>query len=198
MRFKFFGTEIYISFLFCAVICFMLATDRTGYCLPTLFAALLHECGHLFLMWVFECQPKSIRLVPASISITGSFPRKKYGEFFVSLAGPLVNIFLFVSLYINYKITKSNVSLNFAAINLVIGLFNLLPVKGLDGGTLLFLTLKSRTNDILKCERIVKIVTFSVGTAVTALAIVLIVSGRLNLTALIVGIYILICGLLRE
>ncbi len=95
MRFRLFGTEIYVSFLFCAVIAFMLATDRTGLCIPTIFAIFIHETGHLFAMWVCECQPKSIMLVPASVKITRAFPKVKNGEIIIALSGPLSNIVIF-------------------------------------------------------------------------------------------------------
>ena len=70
MKIRFLGTEIYISFLFMALICIMLATDRTGLLMPTLFAVLMHEIGHLFAMWLLDCEPKQIRLIPASVQIT--------------------------------------------------------------------------------------------------------------------------------
>ena len=52
MKFTFLGTKIYVSFFFTAAITVMLATDRTGYMLPTLFAVIIHEAAHLFVMWV--------------------------------------------------------------------------------------------------------------------------------------------------
>ena len=58
LKFRLFGTEVYISFLFMAVITIMLATDRTGLILPSLFAIIMHEAGHLFAMWLLECAPK--------------------------------------------------------------------------------------------------------------------------------------------
>ena len=73
MRFKLFGTEFYISFLFAAVITAMLAFDRTGFILPLFFAVLVHELGHLTAMWVLDCAPKRIRLIPAAVEITAKF-----------------------------------------------------------------------------------------------------------------------------
>lgn len=48
----------------------MIAFDRTGYILPLLFAVLMHEGGHLAAMWILDCAPKRVRLVPASVEIT--------------------------------------------------------------------------------------------------------------------------------
>ena len=137
MRFKFFGTEIYISFLFCATGCFMLAVDRTGLIIPTLFAVFVHETGHMLAMWAADCQPKAIRLIPTSVQIVRGFSPKKYGELSITACGPAANLVIFFTLFVNYLIFKSEQSLVFSIINLVIAIFNLLPVSGLDGGTLL-------------------------------------------------------------
>ncbi|MCQ2455074.1 MAG: hypothetical protein MJ090_02890 [Clostridia bacterium] len=197
MKFKLFGTEIYISFLFSAVIAFMLATDRTGLVLPTLFSALLHEAGHLIAMWICECEPKSIKLVPASISITRGFSKKRCGDFFVSLSGPAVNLLMFGSLYINYLVTKNGFSLNCSLINLAIFVFNMLPVLGLDGGVILKLILAKRFNDIYKAERIVRIITFVLGILLIILGITFIINGNLNISVLIVALYILVSAFIR-
>ena len=197
MRFRFFGTEIYISFLFSAVIAFMIATDRTGLVIPTLFSVLLHEVGHLIFMWIFECEPKSIKLVPASISITRGMSAKKYGDLLISLAGPMVNLIMFCSLYVNFLITKSAFSLDCALINLAFFIFNMLPVSGLDGGTVLKIILSKKFKDPLKAERIVRIITLAVGLLVGIIGITLIINGELNISVFIVAIYILISAFIR-
>lgn len=197
MRFRFFGTEIYISFLFSAVIAFMIATDRTGLVIPTLFSVLLHEVGHLIFMWIFECEPKSIKLVPASISITRGMSAKKYGDLLISLAGPMVNLIMFCSLYVNFLITKSAFSLDCALINLAFFIFNILPVSGLDGGTILKIILSKKFKDPLKAERIVRIITLAVGLLVGIIGITLIINGELNISVFIVAIYIIISAFIR-
>lgn len=197
MRFRFFGTEIYISFLFSAVIAFMIATDRTGLVIPTLFSVLLHEVGHLIFMWIFECEPKSIKLVPASISITRGMSAKKYGDLLISLAGPMVNLIMFCSLYVNFLITKSAFSLDCALINLAFFIFNMLPVSGLDGGTVLKIILSKKFKDPLKAERIVRIITLAVGLLVGIIGITLIINGELNISVFIVAIYIIISAFIR-
>ncbi|MBR2040455.1 MAG: M50 family metallopeptidase, partial [Clostridia bacterium] len=138
MKFKLLGSEIYISFLFVAVISLMLATDKTGLALPTLFAVSLHEIGHLLAMWIVGTPPKSIRLIPASVQITRSISSRYKNDIIVALSGPLVNFALFLTLYINYLIFGNEGILYYSLINLIVGLFNLLPVTGLDGGTVLF------------------------------------------------------------
>ena len=197
MRFKLFDTEIYISFLFAAAVTIMLLTDKTGYMLPALFAIVLHEMGHLFMMWILECSPKRIKLIPASVQITASFQKRYRNDFLVAACGPFVNILLFLTLYFNYLVFKNEVTLYFALLNLVIGVFNLLPLKGLDGGTILFCILeKSKGPD--KASVILKIITLVLAVAIILAAITLTVQGKINISIYIMGIYLLIMSLLKN
>ena len=120
MRFKLLGTEFYISFLFAAVITAMIAFDRTGYILPLLFAVLMHEGGHLAAMWILDCAPKRVRLVPASVEITAKMTASHKNEIAVALCGPLVNIILFITFGLNYLVYKRSLSLICCLINLLI------------------------------------------------------------------------------
>ncbi len=197
MKFKILGTEIYISFLFCAVFCFMLALDRTGLIMPTLLAVFIHEMGHLLAMWAMECQPKAIRLIPTSVQIIRGFSPKKYGETAVTLCGPAANIVVFLSFFANYLIFDSHESLEFAILNLVIALFNLLPVQGLDGGALLTIFL-SKYTDIYKAESIVNIITVILAFVVFLLGVYLWVSDTVNISVFIVAVYLAVCGLVKK
>lgn len=196
MRVRLFGTEIYISFLFCALITIMLATDRTGLALPTLFSVFVHEIGHLFAMWVLDCEPKSIRLIPASIQVTKSITNKYTGDIWIALSGPMINFVLFGSLYFNYLTFKNPNTQIWALINLIIALFNLLPVNGLDGGTILF-SLIAKSGDINRANLAVKIVTLILASAFLVFAITLAFRGNVNITFFIVAIYLFVGVLIK-
>lgn len=197
MKFKIFKTEIYVSFLFCAVLCFMLVIDRTGMIIPTLFAVFIHECGHLLAMWAADCQPKAIRLIPTSVQIVRGFSPKRYGETAIAACGPAANIIVFFSLFINYTMFESVQSFNFAILNLVIAIFNLLPVHGLDGGILLTAVISKFTN-IYKAESIVKIITVVFAVVIFLLGVYLWVSGTVNVSVFIVAVYLAVCGLVKK
>jgi len=196
VKFKLFGTEIYLSFLFMAFITAMLATDKTGFMLPTLFAVLMHEFGHLFIMWVLDCTPKRIKLIPASVQIVNSFSRGYKNDILIALSGPCVNLLLFSVLYYNYLCFKNEFTLYFALLNLLIGVFNLLPVKGLDGGTILF-SLLCKFTDINRAVLIVKLITAIFALAVIITAVLLTIGGKLNASLYIIGIYLLIMCLIK-
>lgn len=197
MRIKFLGTEIYISFLFCAVLCLMLIFDRTGLIIPTLFAVFIHESGHLLAMWAADCQPRAIRLIPTSVQIVREFSCKKRAEIAISICGPAANLILFFVLLINYLVFASQQSLVFAVINVVMAAFNLLPVLGLDGGTLLIECL-SRFTDIYKAESIVRLITAIFAFAAFLIGVYLWVSGKANISIFIMATYLTICALIKK
>ena len=196
MKFKILGTEIYISFLFTAVISFMLATDRTGLALPTLCAVIFHETGHLLAMWALECNPKSVCLIPASVKITMPFSKSFRNDIIIAVCGPAVNFLLFLVLYVNYLSFGSEVSLYYGLVNLLIGIFNIMPVKGLDGGTILFTILAKRL-DINKATLILRLITISVAVGILILAILVTVKVKFNPTLYIIGIYLLISAIIK-
>lgn len=196
MRFRFLGTEIYISFLFAAMIALMLATDRTGMALPTLFAIFMHESGHLFCMWVTDSAPNAIRLIPASVQIRSSIGVSYKKDIAVALCGPTVNFVLFLVLYFNYAAFGNKMVLYYSLLNLIIGAFNMLPVKGLDGGTILYSMLAKRL-DLNRACLIMRMVTFIIALAVLALAIIMSVKGKLNISVYIIAIYLFITSLMK-
>lgn len=197
MKFKLLGTEIYISFLFAAVVTLMLATDRTGLVLPTLFAVLMHEIGHLFAMWVSECAPKRIKLIPASVQITSPMTKRYKNDIVIAVCGPLVNFVLFFTLYFNYIVYKKEITLYYALLNLLIGVFNSLPVSGLDGGTVLKAIIAKRKGPD-KAAVCLKIVTLITAVSVLAAAIILTVKHKFNMSLFIIGIYLIIMTLANK
>lgn len=196
MRFRLFGTEIYVSFLFAALITLMLACDRTGLALPTLFAVFMHECGHLFAMWALDCEPKRVRLIPASVEITRSIHTRYRNDVVIALMGPAVNIVLFFTLYFNYFAFKNETILYYGLINLLVGLFNLLPVAGLDGGTVLY-SIIARKSDPNRAMLTIKIITASIAVSVFILAVTLTLRGEVNLSLYIIAVYLFLGVLLK-
>lgn len=197
MKFKLFGTEIYVSFLFAAVITVMLATDRTGMVLPTLFSIFVHEIGHLFAMWALECTPKRIKLIPASVQITSPMTKRYKNDIAIAVCGPIVNFLLFCVFYFNYLAFKNELTLYYGLLNLIVGVFNSLPVNGLDGGTVLK-TLVAKRKGPDKAAVTLKIVTLIIALAVISAAVILAVKHKFNLSLFIVGIYLFIMSLLNK
>lgn len=196
MKFKLFGTEIYISFLFAAVITAMLCFDKTGLILPIIFAVTMHEAGHLFTMWILGAAPRRIRLVPAAVEIDSVPFKKPRNENAVAVSGPAVNIILFAALYINYLLFKKEASLVFGLVNLLIGCFNLLPFTGLDGGTLLF-NLLCRSIKAEKSVLVMRIINLSAAAVLTVTGVTLCFKGHINISLFTAVLYLIVMALIK-
>ena len=196
MKFKLFGTEVTVSFLFSALLTAMLLFDRTGLLPPLLLAVLLHEVGHLFAMWVLECAPKRIRLIPAAIEITAPPHMSAGQEVIVAVSGPLVNGALFLAFYLNYTVFQSELSATYAAVNLLLMLFNLLPVTGLDGGTVAFCLL-SRRLPLEHARLVMKVTNLLFAVTALVLGVCLWFQGNCNPSFWIVGIYLILISFMK-
>ena len=188
MSFKAFGIEIYVSFYFLAIITIMLYTDKTGLASVMLFAIFLHELGHIFAMILLSCRVLKIRLIPSSVQIVKD-SSKGYGkDCLIAFAGPFVNLCLF--LFFKHRFE------NFALINFAVGAYNLLPFKGLDGGTICYSVL-CKLFDINKVAVILKYLTITVAVILIIGASMLWLFEKGNISLLIISAYLLVTSLLK-
>ena len=106
--------------------------------LPLIFlAALVHEFGHLIAIWGFGGTVRSVSISFLGAKIEYSRGRQSYiAEAIVALAGPMCNLLL-AYLFAQFG-TSGGDALFFAGANLLLGLFNLLPISALDGGRALY------------------------------------------------------------
>lgn len=99
-----------------------------------LLSVFLHEAGHFFaiLCLGYQLSGFSLSLVGAKIRLSDPYiPYKK--EIFIYLSGPIMNFFgcLFAFFLLRWRFTRMGVLFFFS--NLLLALFNLLPLPGLDG-----------------------------------------------------------------
>ena len=112
-----------------------------------IFFAIIHELGHLIAGLALGMKPESIKLIPFGLSISFKLnPRdynKKIGtgnlfeikKIIVAVAGPLINFFIIlIASHINLNILSNLIIIY---VNLLIMLFNLIPIYPLDGGRIL-------------------------------------------------------------
>lgn len=100
-----------------------------------LVAALLHELGHIAAAWGWGVPLRGLRLdlFGARMELGGRIPYR--AELAVAAGGPLVSL-LAASLAFPLGRVWGGAYL-FAAVSLGLGMLNLLPVRGLDGGRML-------------------------------------------------------------
>lgn len=113
------------------------------------FCVLLHELGHSLVAQRYGVEIKDITLMLiGGVSSMEEIPRNPSQELKMAFAGPLVSIiigftiflanFLVASLITSYAATPIYMMFNIlSSINIVLGLFNLLPAFPMDGGRVL-------------------------------------------------------------
>lgn len=128
-----------------AVMGLAVATGHFWEAIFLLFIIFIHEMGHAGAAAFFSWRIKRISLLPfggvAEMDEHGNRPLKE--ELMVILAGPLQHIWLMAAAFFCYEIGWMNAAMfeMFMQYNLMILLFNLLPIWPLDGGKLVFLFL---------------------------------------------------------
>lgn len=109
--------------------------------------ALIHEIGHLVAGILMGMKPEKLELMPFGISISFKINVKQYNQkikngnmqeikkIIVALAGPITN-FLIILITFNLKLEAIK-AIIIIYTNLLIMIFNLLPIYPLDGGRIL-------------------------------------------------------------
>lgn len=189
INFNIFGIKFLVSIGFMGVICLMLYIDRVGLMLPTILAVFLHEMGHLITLLVFKVKPQRVELKVGAIVIVGNFALTSGRQFAMLISGSGFNLTFFVLFYYFYFLSGSVYLFNFGLVMLVIGILNLLPIVGLDGGEILNLLLLK----FLKFK-VAYNITFLIS-LITVLAIILLgvyvlTDTKSNISLIIFGIYL--------
>lgn len=196
MSFSVLGVKFNVSVPFAVVVAFLLLMDNTSLMSASLFAVVVHEIGHLIVMKKQGVAPKSINFTAAGILICGNaFFSVKQG-IVIALAGPISNIVFTVCFYISGVLFKSDLLIIFAAVQLLVGLINLLPIKGLDGGTVL-INLFYRLN-LKNADMILSLVSIITAVLVTVLGTAIMVRNVGNPSLMLLGIYLIILNILKS
>lgn len=98
-------------------------------------ACIIHELGHLMQIYISGDNVKSVAFNVSGIKIVRNENRLNsfYSDMAVLLSGPMANIAIALFLLI----LNQGCFTSFIAVNIVLGIFNLLPFGSLDGGSVL-------------------------------------------------------------
>lgn len=179
MTFTVKGINVKIGFTFFAVLTTLLCFNISSAVQVSVVSAVLHEAGHLLWLIVSGDKPQKIEFGLFGLSVVrkNDIKLNYKNEIISSFFGPLVNIIIAVICFTFYAILKSELLLTVISVNLFLGVFNLMPVFGLDGGRILeFYLLSKHSPD--KCEKIMRIVSaFTIVPLMSAGFFILIKSG---------------------
>ncbi len=179
LKFTLFGIKFEISFLFTLFISLMLLTDKTGKLHLFFVGATLHEAAHIIMMSALKVKPLSVRLIPGGINIAERDIYTPLEQILILIAGPALNLFLALC-----------IKGDFAAINLGLFVFNMLPVLGLDGGRIIEILLL-RVFGHRTAETVLKINTFFLAALFAVLFFVLYKRQVQNPSLFIFSLYML-------
>jgi stage IV sporulation protein FB len=153
MTFNLFGIKVEITFLFVAFISFVISLNAPSNVMLTIIASMLHESGHLLMMLLIDNKPEKVRFELTGINIIRKQEIKisTKNEILISLGGPMINLIIVLICCAFLCCYNSKPILTFACINLILMIFNILPINKLDGGVALYYVLSKKYN-IVSCS----------------------------------------------
>lgn len=174
--------KLHARFSFFAVLGLLVCLDKDGMSLLCAAACVLHELGHIVVMMIEHRPPLSVTLYGGGIHISGGST-----SFLSASAGVIVNFIMFLLFgVISWKTQKIRL---FGAVNLLIGVFNLLPIGNLDGRLILDRAL-TRLFEPVTAARLSDISEKVMMILIPPLTALLVIYGYVNISAVFFIIYV--------
>ncbi|MBR4726352.1 MAG: hypothetical protein IK080_00500 [Clostridia bacterium] len=147
------GVRVRIGVPFAATVTLMLLLDESGVCALGLLCAALHEAGHLLCLLALGEKPRSLTFSYYGVRLERSPCAAWQGvrELAVYASGPAVNLLAALGFrLLSLRLPGARLA---ADVSVLLGLFNLLPCRPLDGGNLLH-CLASQRLPPAACDRL--------------------------------------------
>ena len=167
-------------FIFVLLFCF---TKQLGIYSMIMLFAIVHEFGHLLAGLLLGMKPEKMEIKPYGVSISFKLTPKDYNKkikkgnvleikkMIVAFAGPLTNLLIIIILLqCNFKIFSQLIMIY---ANILLILFNLLPIYPLDGGRILqaILHILFGKQKAEKSSNIISFITIIILTIISSIAI---------------------------
>lgn len=180
--------RLQFSYAAAVLLTFWLLYDKSGNASLSVAAAILHECGHLLTLCAMGDVPSKLCFGVFGMRIErAENVRLSYRkECFAAFAGPMMNLLLWGV----FHICGSELGLRFSEINAALAFFNLLPIRPMDGGQMLYAVLCS-VRSPMRAEKICKKIAVCGVIPLTAIALWSFVSKGWNFTLLLSAVYVL-------
>ncbi|MEF9983282.1 MAG: site-2 protease family protein [Oscillospiraceae bacterium] len=173
--------KFHLSFLFPALIGFFVISDHIGLVPILLVSVAIHELAHICILYLLKNKIVKISFTALGISIKAdTYFKKWWYEIILHFAGPFANLTLGIIFFLNGN------HIIFALVNIVMGLFNLLPIGNLDGGNILKVLL--RVYFFEKQDKIKQIINYIICIPMLLIGIIVFVEQKGNFTLIFLAI----------
>ena len=178
---------------FFALLTLMLLTCDSLLVSMSLIASLLHESGHIIAMILCKDKIQTLKITAAGLRIDkiNSMNLSYNQEIFIALSGVGMNFILCAVSSAIYFICGNKNVFGFLCINLIVAIFNLLPIESLDGAKALYFFLLKKVSDEKACAfiAVLSIITIILMIVFASVSFYL---TKTNFSLLIVIIYLII------
>ncbi len=143
--------KIKVNIQIFAIIIILLLTKQIEMYSWLMLFAFIHEIAHMCAGMALKLKPEMLEIEPFGIGIVfESFENTEKNKIIISLAGPLINLLIAIT-FMFIKINPQELIIN---ANLLLAIFNLIPIYPLDGGRILKAIIKIKdkkgiTEDVL-------------------------------------------------
>lgn len=180
-----------VNILFIGLLAIGVCFDPTGLLLWAVTACALHEMGHLLMMQLMRCPAGELTIgfFGAKYTLGGQTRRSYKSDALIAMAGPMINLLIFITLYICSFFSDAPLLSAVAAVHFGIAAFNLLPVMPLDGGRALYSILCPFFGEERALKHLRR-VSFVVLIPLSVIGLILVLNSPGNFTLLLTALYL--------
>jgi len=156
---------------------------------------IIHELGHVFVARSFGWKVTEIEFLPFGgvAKVDWNFKGWPREEKLVAIAGPINNFIMIAIAFILFRfgIIERDFVVFFIKANLIIASFNLLPALPLDGGRIYRAIVSQEYGWVEGTKRAYRL-SYIIGTILIAIGVIMLLLGYINVTFLVLGVFLLI------
>lgn len=199
MKVKVGNTVITIRFTFMAAVLLLFCFEKDGALLPTFLFAVLHELGHCAALQFCGCGicEFDLCIFGAALKRSNDVTVSLKDEVLVALSGPAVNLFfavVFLPFALLHTFKKAELLI---LVNLLLGLFNLLPFYSFDGGRAIEALIAQKKDDAA-AQKAVTALSFAVAFPLTVLGLFRMLSDYHDFDLLLLSLYLLLSLIFKK